>query len=94
MPITKTPASDALRSYNKGYAAGMRRAKNQRSADAQLRQQTAFWQRAFLAALPACITVDGWTRGDKPITSVADRAQLARDFADEALRLASSRSAR
>ena len=73
------------RGYKKGYAAGLRRKQKNISAEAVERQRTAFWQRAFLAALPACIAAEGWKRGDKPIANVSDRARLAADFADAAL---------
>jgi hypothetical protein len=63
------------------------RRKQLENYERKLRQQrAAFWNRAFLAALPECITVNGWTKGEKPINDVSSRTALAATFADEALK--------
>ena len=67
--------------YQKGYAAG-RRKRSRDNAD------TALWQRAYVAALPAAMAMEGWKKGEKPITGLSDRVKLARDIADEALKQA------
>lgn len=67
--------------YQKGYAAGRRK----RSRD---NAETALWQRAYLAALPAVMGAQGWKRGDVHINGLTDRVGLAKDFADEALKQA------
>jgi len=77
--------------YAKGYAAGQRRKARAVGAERAQAAQTAFWQRALLVALPAAMTVDNWKRGEKPITTLADRTRLAADFADQALLVAQER---
>lgn len=75
-----------LRGYSRGYNAGrLRKEKNIRTERIQAERQ-AFMDRAFLAALPACINAQGWKAGDKPITSFEDRTKLAWDFAERALK--------
>lgn len=74
------------RGYSKGYAAGRRRKARDLSDQRRRTEREAFRRRAFLAALPACIAAQGWKRGDKPIASVDDRAQLAWDFAAAAVK--------
>lgn len=73
------------RGYSKGYAASVRRKQRKVSAESEAKQRAAFWNRAFLAALPTCIDVQGWQRNGQPIKSLQDRTQLAADFADHAL---------
>lgn len=73
------------RGYSRGYNAGKKRKEKAVSRENQMRKKHAFWQRAFLAALPVAMTQDNWKRGDKPIVSVADRTKLATEIADEAL---------
>lgn len=72
--------------YARGYAAGRRRQKadDQRRNEHQERQ--AFLDRAFLAALPACIVAQDWKFGEKPIRSQEDRVRLAWTFAAESLK--------
>jgi hypothetical protein len=76
--------------YARGYNAGRKRKARNVSAEQIRNRERAFWQRAFLSSLQTCITVSGWTVGDKPITTITGRTQLARDFANEALRVAIS----
>lgn len=78
------PAEKAA--YQRGYASGKRRKAREISAEARLREERAFLDRAFLAALPAAITAQGWKRGEQPITALKDRVRLAVDFAREALK--------
>lgn len=74
------------RAYSRGYQAGMRRKKKDIDADRQIKEENAFRDRAFLAALPACITAERWVRGEKPIKSLQERVRLAWDASDEAVR--------
>lgn len=76
---------EELRAYQRGYQAGKRRKQRDIDEQQRIKQERAFRERAFLAALPACIDAQGWTRGDKPISSMADRVRLACDFANEAV---------
>ncbi len=74
------------RGYSKGYAAGQRRKQRNIDDDRRSRERAAFWNRAFLAALPACLTVDSWKNGKgEPITTLDQRVQLASNCADRAL---------
>ena len=79
--------SDELKGYNKGYAAGRKRAQLDRDRRHEAARREAFRQRAFLAALPVCITVQGWSRLQndgtrRPISDVDDRVRLAWEIAD------------
>lgn len=67
------------RGYGRGYNAGRRRAEREA-------QHTELWNRAFLAALPACISSSDWAIGDKPIRDIPGRTRLAVDFANEAVK--------
>ena len=78
----KDPAAGA---YQKGYQAGLRQKQRERKEASAAARERAFWERAFLAALPVCIDVQGWKHGDKPITNSEQRANLAATFADDAL---------
>jgi hypothetical protein len=78
-------STDEQRAYSRGYAAGLRKRKADRSQESMRRERQAFWDRAFFAALGSCISVDGWKDGDKPINDIPSRVELARDFANQAL---------
>jgi hypothetical protein len=75
----KTPEETAA--YAKGYNAGRRRKKIDRSAEQRRRQENALWQRAVLSALPFAVTQDTWTRGKVKINSLEDRVKLAGEIA-------------
>lgn len=78
-----------LRGYSKGYAAGKRKKVREVSNETRQRKEDAFWQRAFIAALPAIFGGgQEWKRGDKPIASVPDRLRLVAEVADEAVKRA------
>lgn len=68
------------RGYAKGYTAGQRRA--QKASD------KLFWQQAFYAALNGFIQSPNWTQGEKRFTQLPDRVELARQAANESLRVA------
>lgn len=68
------------RGYTRGYNAGRRR--GQKASD------KLFWQQAFYAALNGFIQNDGWSQGEKRFTKLHDRVELARQAANEALRVA------
>lgn len=72
------------RGYSKGYVAGKRLVKKNKQYEHEQKQRNALWNRAFIAALKECISVSGWTSGDKPINTLAERVRLARNFANEA----------
>jgi hypothetical protein len=48
------------RGYSRGYQAGKKRRQADRLAENYRREQQAFHDKAFLAALPACIEAQGW----------------------------------
>lgn len=85
-------AAAEKRGYAKGYAAGKRRVGREVALERQERiqaaRENAFWQKAFFAAFTTCVDMRGWTSGDKPISTPAERADLAKLFANEALRVA------
>ena len=70
------------RGYSKGYAAGNRRKQRDRNQENRRRERQAFLDRAFLAILPAALNAQGWTFGNKPISSTADRVKLAKLWAE------------
>ncbi len=74
------------RGYGKGYAAGLRRKQRNIDEEKRSRARAEFFNRALLAALPACIAAQGWKRGTEPINNIPQRVSLAVDFADEALK--------
>ncbi len=79
-------SEDKNRGYSMGYAAGKRRKERDIAREVTKKKHDAFWQRAFLAAIPAALTAEGWKRGEKPITMLEDRVRLAADVADEAVK--------
>ena len=80
----------ASRDYHRGYKAGRRRLHADRAHERSLAARSAFWQRAYLAALP-CALNGKWVQGDKNLTSTPDRSGVAAGIADEALKLAIER---
>lgn len=71
--------------YSKGYQAGKKRKYKVETYEQRNRKENAFWQRAFIAALPAAFAAEGWSRGEKQITALEDRVRLAADTADHSL---------
>lgn len=71
--------------YSKGYQAGKKRKYKEETYEQRKRKEDAFWQRAFIAALPAAFAADGWKRGEKMITRLEDRVRLAAETADHSL---------
>lgn len=74
------------RGYARGYRAGKHRADAEQRAEAMRSERQAFLERAFLAALSACVNADNWKSGGEPITNIPGRTALAWDFAEEALK--------
>lgn len=72
--------------YARGYAAGRRKAKIERSADQVRKERQAFLDKAFLAALPFAMEQTKWTIGDKPISTSEERVELAWRVAARALK--------
>ncbi len=79
------------RGYQRGYAAGRRRLGKDKWEQQRHRRESAFWQRAFLAALPWAMECQGWSFGDTPIRSTEQRVELAQRVADRALAKAKHR---
>lgn len=69
--------------YQRGYSAGLRRAKQSR--------ENAVWQQFMVAALSTMPIARTWIRGDKKLNSLDERVGLAADFADAAFELAQKR---
>ena len=74
------------RGYSKGYQAGKRNVAKSRSYEHERRERQAFYDRAFLAALPFAMEQEGWTRGNKKINTLEDRIRLASETAHDALK--------
>lgn len=79
-------STDEQRGYSKGYVAGLRKRKADRSRENIRHEKQAFWDRAFLASITTCIDVQGWKRGDELINTVEQRVRLAADIADAAVK--------
>lgn len=71
------------RAYQKGYRAGKLKAQAER-------RRADNWNQAFLAALPACIAAQNWTRSVNgnviKIKNLDQRTELAADFANESMK--------
>lgn len=76
---------DEKRGYQRGYVAGRKRLKRDREAERRAAEFAAFWNRCYIALLPAAMQVDGWRIGDKLVSSTAERVDLARLWANEAV---------
>lgn len=74
------------RAYAKGYNAGKKYKERKLSLEQARRIKQAFLDRAFLAALPAAMQLDGWKVEGKPAIDMNLRVRLARAFALEALK--------
>lgn len=78
------------RGYSRGYQAGRKRQRleinREREQLRRDREERAFRDRAFLAALPFCMGADGWTIGDKKISSSEERVEFAWRVANRATR--------
>lgn len=73
------------RGYQKGYAAGRKCKGKKATAEQRRRHRDHLWNRAFIAALPACLASKGWTQGERTFSKLPDKVELARMAADEAL---------
>lgn len=74
------------RGYGRGYAAGKKRMRTERRAEQIERDERAFLDKAFLAALPFAMQQSTWVIGDKPIKTTVERIDLAWKVADAALK--------
>lgn len=79
-------SDDEKKGYARGYIAGRKRMQKDIATEQRQSERQAFLERAFLAALPACVDAQGWSRGTAPISSMDARVQLAWDFATQALK--------
>jgi hypothetical protein len=80
--------SEDSKAYARGYQAGKKRLALIVSAESLRRREHLFWRQAFIAVLPAAMDATGWKRGDAPIIDIPARVQLAKEFADAALKAA------
>lgn len=74
------------RGYAKGYAAGQRRKAALSERNKHRREELAFWDRAFLSVAPYFAGCAAWTKGDKQLSSLDDRVELAANFANKAIK--------
>ncbi len=86
-------STEDQRAYNRGYAAGRKRRARDGEEERRRARIDAFFLRAMLVALPACMTMSGWkntkANGEQePITNLDQRTELARKFARKATELA------
>lgn len=93
--MSETDTHDAFkkaerRGYAKGYEAGKRRRLRTISVEQLAAKKAAFWQRAYIAVLPAAMTVNDWFIGDVKVSKTEQRILLARKWATEALEQAIS----
>ncbi|MFC4275524.1 hypothetical protein [Achromobacter aloeverae] len=73
------------RGYARGYAAGKQFRLRGMQAERTLREEQAFWDRAYLVLLPFAFEQQGWKFGDQAITKPQDRTKLAAEWATTAL---------
>ena len=73
------------RGYAKGYRAGRHKRAREVSHEKRRRQENAFWQRAFVAAIPSFMVADNWTVDGKPVATLSARIDLAAQAADLAV---------
>jgi len=74
------------RGYSRGYQAGKKRVQTERLAERLAKEQQAFLDKAFLAAVPFAMQQSNWKHGEKPINTIAERVDLAWDVAEAALK--------
>lgn len=74
------------RAYARGYQAGRKTVKKNRTASQLYNSQMAFRDRAFLAALPFAMQQTTWKQGETPIESLEARIKLAWTVANHALK--------
>jgi len=70
------------RAYSRGYAAGRKRLEGDLIREAIKSEERDFWERAVLQVATHFMECEGWTQGEKKLTSLDDRASLAVKFAD------------
>ena len=73
------------RGYSRGYRSGRARRMREVTQERLRRERQALLDRIYIAMLPAAMQVQGWKRGDKPITDMNDRITLAREWAEKAM---------
>lgn len=76
------------RGYSRGYQAGMRRREHElRQAHAEASSEyIARRDRFFCAALRGLLQAQNWESGGKKVRDIPGYTELARKFADEAMR--------
>jgi hypothetical protein len=72
------------RGYARGYAAGRKKQKQDRHAEAIRKERQAFKDKAFLAILPFAFEQATWKFGEKPINTPEDRVTFAWRIAERA----------
>ncbi len=83
MKAAETARVAESRGYAKGYQAGRRKASQDAGAT--------LWLRVFEISLPHFLASNTWTRGEKKLTLLADRIDLASEAADLACKAARQR---
>lgn len=74
------------RAYQRGYAAGRKRGEADARAASIKVGEREFWERAVLTVAPYFMGCDPWTRGEKKLTTLDDRAGLCVKFANFVVR--------
>ena len=77
---------EETKAYGKGYAAVRKKRKTELNFDRQAREDAAFLDKAFLAALPALIQSSPWRTGEVQHAGVDGRVLMSWKFAREALK--------
>lgn len=73
------------KAYQRGYRAGRQTAKERRTVERIRREKQAMLDRIYLTLLPVAMTAP-WEREGKPIVKTSDRAALAAELAEMALK--------
>lgn len=73
--------------YSRGYAAGVKRVKNEEKVKRNNRREE-FFDKAFIAAIPFSMQQESWSFGpNAPVKSIEDRMELARRVAQHATKV-------
>ncbi|HET6631569.1 MAG TPA: hypothetical protein VFG73_02520 [Rhodanobacteraceae bacterium] len=81
-------AAELRRAYQRGYNAGKRRLDKEMRAEREQAQARALWDNAVLASTPYFLACQGWTIGEKRVSTTDDRANLACSYANAVLKYA------
>lgn len=72
--------------YKKGYQRGRQKTEHELKLYFADRGRREIWNEIYTSLLPTALVCQNWTMGDKKVTSTDDRVELAKRWADAAMR--------